>query len=526
MNSETEKSIIKGFIFTIVKLCTGIQFYFFYQYIYYDQKSYIYSFVSFYVIERLFSWAVETKALKTMKLESFFILILNLAQLEEFYFMLNQERHSKYVKQGIVAQSVIICLLSIPLYLISIVWVLKIEYTHLNIALISIVLVLLYVGPFSVAYTMFIVTWQFNIDSFSKIKLWVYQYLYSYFQFFTFFWSLCFIWNHYNFQYYFLVIDSVLIALLINYLWLSFTNNFQACDKYVIIILIILKQVLHIVIGYTKKKYHMINIQKKTGQKVQNSMIIFEFLIKLYLLIAFWIVFQTKKDNQQLYSFQATVLVMLVISFFILMYKSITQVLIYSCIQKECLELDSIEGFIQLDKNKTHGINIIKNILFECESIEIIGKNFSKKKIKNDKYYYSVETQFIMKAQQILDAIQTKKILPQIQSFQIKLQNDEGLYDLYTFWIDNYIEISLHTNYDDTYSRLTTQIKYKMQSAISQLIAYKKKIFPEMISLKKRTIQGALIPISIIVLAIGYFIQQSYLYFDGQMEPKFYRDEN
>ncbi|KAL4467260.1 hypothetical protein ABPG72_010067 [Tetrahymena utriculariae] len=497
-----EKNIIKGLIFTLVKLNTGIQFYFFYQYIHQDQKKYIYSFVSFYVIERLFSWIIEISALNTKKLESILILILNLAQLEEFYFMVNYKRHSKYLEQGIVGQGVIICLFNIPLYLMSIVWVLKIQYIPLNVAFISIVLILLYIGPFSIVFIIFIGAQQFNIDNFSKIQLWVFQYLYSYFQFFTFFWSLCFIWNYYNFQYYVLVVDSVLITLLINYLWLRFKNNFEACDKYIFLIIIIMKQVLHIVVGYRKKKYLVMNIQKKTGYKVQNSMIVFEFLIKLYLLIAFWIVFQTKKDNQQLYSFQVTILVMLIISFLILLYQSINQVIIKQYIYKEFLELDSVEEFIQLDKNsndfkhkkikqieifdifynqETHGINIIKNILFEYQSIEITGKDFNKKKIKNDQYYYSVEILFVVKAKQILDAIQTKKILPQIQSVQLHLQNDEGLYDLYKFWIDNYIKISLYTNYDHKYSELTIEIKGKMQSSISQLIAYQKNIFLEMI---------------------------------------------
>ncbi|EWS71059.1 transmembrane protein, putative (macronuclear) [Tetrahymena thermophila SB210] len=497
-----EKNIIKGLIFTLVKLNTGIQFYFFYQYINQDQKSYIYSFVSFYVIERIFSWTIEISALNTKKLESLLILILNLVQLEEFYFMINYNRHSKYLEQGIIGQGVIICLFNIPLYIMSLVWVLKIQYTLLNVAFISIVLVLLYVGPFSVAFIMFIDAQQFNIDNFSKIKLWVFQYLYSYFQFFTFFWSLCYIWNYYNFQYYVLVVYCVLIVLQINYLWLRFKNNFQACDKYIFFILIIIKQLLHIVLRYSKKRNQVINILNKTGYKMYNSMIIFESLIKLYLLIAFWIVFKTKTNNQQLYSFQVTVLVMLIISFLILLYQSIINVLIRQYIYKEFIELDSIQEFIQLDKNskeiknksikhiqifdnfynqETHGINIIKDILFEYEGIEITGKDFNKKKIQNDKYYYIVQAQFLVKTQQILDAIQTKKVVSQIQSVHLNFQNDEQLYDLYKFWINHYIEISLHTNFDNKYYKLVTEIKQQMQSTISQLVTYQKLIFPKMI---------------------------------------------
>ncbi|KAL4427224.1 hypothetical protein ABPG74_022311 [Tetrahymena malaccensis] len=496
-----EKNIIKGLIFTIVKLNTGIQFYFFYQYIHQDQKSYIYSFVSFYVIERLFSWTIEISALNTKKLESILILILNLAQLEEFYFMMNYKRHSKYLEQGIIGQGVIICLFNIPLYLMSIVWVLKIQYTPLNVAFISIVLMLLYVGPFSLAYIMFVDAQQFNIDNISKLKLWILQYLYSYFQFFSFFWSLCFIWNYYNFQFYVLVVDSVLITLLINYLWLRFKNNFQACDKYIFFLIIIFKQVLHIVLGYRKNKHQVLNIQKKIGYKVQNSMIIFEFLIKLYLLIAFWIVFKTRNDNQQLYSFYFTVLVMLIVSFLILLYYSVVEVIIKQYIKKKFIELDSIQEFISLDKQsneiknkkvkyiqvfdtfyniETYGMPIFKDLLFEYENIEIIGRDFSKKRLLNEKYYYSIQTQFSSRPIQILDAIKTKKILPQIQSIYLNLLTTEGLHDLYQFWVDNYIEISLHTS-QDRYEQLIIEIKQTMQSVISQLILYQKQIFPYMI---------------------------------------------
>ncbi|EWS71063.1 transmembrane protein, putative (macronuclear) [Tetrahymena thermophila SB210] len=498
-----EKNIIKGFIFTIVKLNTGIQFYFFYQYINEDQKSYIYCFISFYIIERLFSWIIEISSLKTNKLESILILILNLAQLDEFYFMITYKMHSMYLEEGIVAQGAIIFLFNIPLYLMSIVWVLKVQYILLNVVFISIILILIYIAPFTIAFFKFMDP-MFNIDKLSKLKIWFFQYSYSYFQFFTYFWSLCLIWNHYNLQYYVLAILSVLIVLLIKHLWLRLKNNFQTREKYMFLIIIIIKQLLHIVLSYRKKKNQVFDILNKIGYKIYNSMIIFELLIKLYLLIAFWIVFQTtnNNNNQQLYSFKVTILILLVISFLILLFQSISQVIMKQYIYKKYIELDSMLEFIQLDKNskdiknknikqiqifdtfynqETYGINIIKDILFEYESIEIIGRDFNKKKIENNKYFYYVKIEFIVKAKQILDVIQTQKVISQIQSVYLNLQNDEYLYDLYKFWIDNYIEISLYSNYDYIYYQLINNIKQQMQSAISQLIIFQKFIFPQMI---------------------------------------------
>ncbi|EWS71062.1 transmembrane protein, putative (macronuclear) [Tetrahymena thermophila SB210] len=506
INIKMEIEIIHGFFFTMVKLNSGIQFYFFYQYINQDQKSYIYCFISFYIIERLFSWITDMFFIKRNNLESILILILNLAQLDEFYFMISQDRRREYLEEGILEKSVITFLFDIPLYLMSIVWVLKVQFMPLNMVFVSILLLLIYIGLFTTALSI-IGSLELNIYKLFRFKCWFFQYLYSYFQFFTYFWSLCLIWNYYNLQYYFLAVYSVLLVLLIKHVWLRLQNNLQTMEKYTILIIIIIKQLLHIVFRYRKKKHSSFSIQNKFGYKIFNSMIIFELLIKLYLLIAFWIVFQktnnnNNNNNQQLYSFKITVLIMIVISFLILLFQSIDQVIINQYKYKDYIELESIQEFIKFDKNskdiknnyvkyiqifdifyneETYGISIIKDILFEYESIEIIGRDFNKKKILNNKYFYSVEIEFIMKAQQILDVIQTQKVISQIQSVYLKLQNDGYLYDLYKFWIDNYIEISLYSNYDYRFYQLINNIKQQMQSAISQLIIYQKFIFPQMI---------------------------------------------
>ncbi|KAL4471462.1 hypothetical protein ABPG74_008355 [Tetrahymena malaccensis] len=415
-----------------------------------------------------------------------------IAQLAEIHALIYHRKKINKHRDEIVFYFLLLIIMSIPLHIISLIWVLKIQFTLLNIGFVSVHLLMQSIQIVFVVIFVFLqpVDIQKKVQSFKELWPYLYQLIYEYYHFFTFFWSLVLIWDYYNLNYYTIAVYTLLFTIQIKFIWARLKNNSSIIPILPFLFLIIVLRIFHTVIDYRNQiPDNNLSSAGIIGYKVQNSIIIFDLLIKFYLLLALFIVTQTSKHDQYLYSFQITILIMLTISFLILLQQAISQVILKYYFKREVIEFDSVKQFVYptninlkdekikylyvYDKRpNSYGANIIKALLIEYPGKIIKGHHFEKIKLQNSNYY-TIESQVEVKTKELIDLLQNKTAQPEIRKVKLYLENKQNLIELYKLWIDNYINIRLQTNYDNQLE-LFSLIQIDFQSQIQQAIAFQK----------------------------------------------------
>ncbi|KAL4435323.1 hypothetical protein ABPG74_022806 [Tetrahymena malaccensis] len=482
-------------LFIYIKVVTGGLIYFFFQFLEHQNNTFIYTFISFYAIERLICFFSIYANLQPNIFETILIALLNPFQLEEFYLLIRGKKYPRYQNEGIDGQAFVISVLSTPNYILILIWTYYYPET-INIVFTALTLIALLFGQFFICYlSIYHRDAVVNLQNSNIFYIFFKEFTSSVIHFLSYVGLLCINFHMENFLYYLITFEIFLISYYISQIKTRIQDYCTtSIEAFGVFFVLICKEILHLVIDLRDLSDNIYKHSLQSyGLNLFNNMLLFGFLIETYLFTIYNIFLYQQNLFHNIKLFYLLIYILSLISCIILGSR-VFQYMVWPVINgRKFLEFNSIDSFINYCKNKSNEKNqeklettvllckqqnitqdFIFTVFYGYSKSQIISKSISRENIVKSSFqsqkiciYQQVDINDII---QIIE--QHGRILPQIKEIQFLQNNNKDQYDLFRAFSECNLSILLNSTTDllqDELALLNSNTVQQIKAIMNQL---------------------------------------------------------
>ncbi|KAL4483967.1 hypothetical protein ABPG72_013973 [Tetrahymena utriculariae] len=472
-----------------------------------QNNTFKYTFLSFYIIERFVCFFSIYANLLPPIFETILIALLNPVYLEEFYLLIRGDKYPRYQSEGIDGQAFVISVLSVPNYILVLIWTFYYPET-INIVFTALALLALISGQFFICYlVIYHRDTVVNIQNPDTFYLFLKEISLTGIHFLSYVALLCVNFHMENFLYYLITFEVFLIIYYITQIKTRIQDYcFSSIEAFGVCFVLVCKEILHLVVDLRDLSD---NLQKHSiqsyGLNVYNNMLLFGFLIETYLFTMFNIFLYEQNLFHNINLFYILLYILSIISCIILGSRVFQYILWPAINGRKFIEFNSIDSFIKYSKNKSNTklfeklettlllckqSNLTQDFIFEVfygySKSQIISKSICRENIKKSQYQQQKVCFYEhVNISNIIEIIgQYGRILPQIKEIQFLQNGNKDEYDLYRAFSECNIFVQLSSISDvfsDKLARLNSNTVQQIKVIINQFFILNSKKY-EMLS--------------------------------------------